>query len=53
MTKVGVLRDEYNATIEGNPPRFVKTLFGYEANPAYFDWVHRADAWAETVEQKL
>jgi hypothetical protein len=46
MTKIGVLRDEYSATVEGNPPRFVKTALGYEANPAYIEWAQRADAWA-------
>jgi hypothetical protein len=46
MTKVGALRDEYNAVMEGRPTRWVRTLFGYEPNPAYFEWVARADAWA-------
>ena len=46
MTKVGVLRDEYNAVMEGRPTRWVRTLFAYEPNPAYFEWVARADAWA-------
>lgn len=45
MTKVGVLRDEYNAVMEGRPTRWVRTPDGYEPNPAYFEWAARADAW--------
>lgn len=46
MTRVGSLRDEYNAVVEGRPTRWVKTLLGYAPNPAYFEWAARADAWA-------
>lgn len=48
-TRVGVLRDEYNANVEGSPPRFVKTLLGYEANPKYMEWTQRADTWAREM----
>lgn len=50
MTKVGVLRDEYNAVVEGRPTRWVRTLLGYEPNPAFTDWVKRANAWAAERE---
>ena len=46
MTRLGALRDEYNATVEAHPPRFVSTPQGYRANPAYFEWASRADTWA-------
>ena len=50
MTRIGAQRDEYNATVEGRPTRFVKTLLGHEPNPAFFEWTVRADAWAESQE---
>lgn len=50
MTKVGALRDEYNAVVEGRPTRWVRTLLGYEPNPAYFAWARRADAWSAGKE---
>lgn len=50
MTRIGALRDEYNATVEGRPTRFVMMLLGYEPNAAFFEWVARADAWAESRE---
>ncbi|WP_181155914.1 hypothetical protein [Microbacterium sp. MYb72] len=50
MTRVGSLRDEYNAVVEGRPTRWVKTLLGYAPNPAYLEWAARADAWAVRQE---
>ncbi|NJI61159.1 hypothetical protein HCX50_17165 [Microbacterium oxydans] len=50
MTKVGALRDEYNAVVEGRPTRWVRTLLGYEPNPAFTERVKRANAWAAERE---
>lgn len=47
MTRLGALRDDYNATVEGRPTRFVKAGESYTPNPAFFEWCKRADAWAE------
>ncbi|TCJ28741.1 hypothetical protein E0W80_04375 [Microbacterium sp. PI-1] len=49
-TKVGALRDEYNAVVEGRPTRWVRSLDGYEPNPAFSEWVKRAEAWAAERE---
>lgn len=45
MTRLGVMRDEYNATVEGHPPRWIMTPYGYVSNGSYFAWTKRADAW--------
>lgn len=47
MTRLGALRDDYNATVEGRPTRFVKAGESYTPNPEFFAWCKRADAWAE------
>ncbi len=47
LTRRGVLRAEYSSKIEGHPPRFARTPLGYRANPDYFEWASRADAWAD------
>lgn len=45
MTKIGAKRDEYNATVEGRPTRFIKTNGEYRFNPKYLEWTIRADTW--------
>lgn len=47
MTRLGALRDEYNASVEGRPTRFTREGDRYHLNPAYFEWCARADEWAE------
>lgn len=49
MTKLGVQRDEYNASVEGRPPRFRMVGDEAQSNPAYFEWALRADTWARAV----
>lgn len=54
-TKLGALRDEYNATVEGHPPRFVfythEIGSAWSANYRYFEWAQRADEWARERER--
>lgn len=45
MTRIGAKRDEYNATVEGRPTRFIKVNGRYEINPKYSEWTIRADKW--------
>lgn len=55
MTKIGVLRDEYSATVEGRPSRFIRITDerwpGIDSNYRYFEWAARADVWAAEQEK--
>ncbi len=53
MTRIGALRDDYNAGVEGRPSRFLRDGDSYRPNPDFFAWCARADAWAEAIEAAL